>query len=509
MALKVIQECRRRNVDCIVAPYEADAQMAYLNKIGIADYIITEDSDLVLFGTTKTIFKLDLSAQGLLVDSSKLYLGMGCSENKYTFDKFRIMCILSGCDYLDSLHGIGLAKACKFVLLTAETDMTKALLKLPSYLNLKNVVVTKEYIDGFLKAEATFKHMFVFDPFKRSVVRLHDLPKDVYGIEDMCSNAGVDDLDKDTAFNLALGNLNPFTLNKLDNYHPDQFHLKPPGKFETIKIAKHSSIWSQSFKKYELETKDKTCAFQFSVVKNCKAKTKITESFDEDEEKYDDSSIVAMYVQKAEYEYVDSESEDSSQKEDLINKKRNPFGKKVCSRSPLTEASSSLIKSLSPKKITKAEAQTFREVRSRFFLPFVKKENVKNYRNDNQSGPENFDSIKTIDDDQFEDDSELTNSVKRKGSDNTESSPKRSFFEVEELEDCLENEINNNSNQLIDDGGVGSEKLVSCDSGLSTVSSLEEDEDVIIISVEKGDSKKQTNFLTNSKQVTTKKVCYF
>lgn len=96
MALKVIQECRRRNVDCIVAPYEADAQMAYLNKIGIADYIITEDSDLVLFGTTKTIFKLDFSAQGLLVDSSKLYLGMGCSENKFTFDKFRIMCILSG-----------------------------------------------------------------------------------------------------------------------------------------------------------------------------------------------------------------------------------------------------------------------------------------------------------------------------------------------------------------------------------------------------------------------------
>lgn len=37
-------------VDVLVAPYEADAQLAYLNRSKIADYIITEDSDLVLFG---------------------------------------------------------------------------------------------------------------------------------------------------------------------------------------------------------------------------------------------------------------------------------------------------------------------------------------------------------------------------------------------------------------------------------------------------------------------------
>ena len=37
-------------MDCIVAPYEADAQLAYLMKCGIAQLVITEDSDLVLFG---------------------------------------------------------------------------------------------------------------------------------------------------------------------------------------------------------------------------------------------------------------------------------------------------------------------------------------------------------------------------------------------------------------------------------------------------------------------------
>ena len=45
-----MKACREKGVDCIVAPYEADAQLAYLNKCGIAQLVITEDSDLILFG---------------------------------------------------------------------------------------------------------------------------------------------------------------------------------------------------------------------------------------------------------------------------------------------------------------------------------------------------------------------------------------------------------------------------------------------------------------------------
>lgn len=35
MALELIKVCRARNIDCIVAPYEADAQLAYLAIEGI------------------------------------------------------------------------------------------------------------------------------------------------------------------------------------------------------------------------------------------------------------------------------------------------------------------------------------------------------------------------------------------------------------------------------------------------------------------------------------------
>jgi len=42
-------------LDYIISPYESDAQLAYLANKGIVDLIITEDSDLVLFGCPKVI----------------------------------------------------------------------------------------------------------------------------------------------------------------------------------------------------------------------------------------------------------------------------------------------------------------------------------------------------------------------------------------------------------------------------------------------------------------------
>jgi len=43
------------NIDFVVAPYEADAQLAYLEKIGLIQAIITEDSDLLVFGCKRVI----------------------------------------------------------------------------------------------------------------------------------------------------------------------------------------------------------------------------------------------------------------------------------------------------------------------------------------------------------------------------------------------------------------------------------------------------------------------
>ncbi|KAK3875923.1 hypothetical protein Pcinc_019241 [Petrolisthes cinctipes] len=232
MAAEVIDACRARNVDIIVAPYEADSQLAYLNQCGIAQLVITEDSDLVLFGCKNVLFKMDNNGGCVLVDSEKLHLSMNVPRDKFCFSKFRNMCILSGCDYLPSLPGIGLAKSCKFFNVTSNPDLHNALCKLPSYLKMPHLEVNKKYRDGFIQAINTFLYQLVFDPITRQLRPLNEYPDDT----------GPDDypyagkfIGHEKALQIALGNVNVQTGAVVGNFSPETY--KPP--------APKSSGWSK------------------------------------------------------------------------------------------------------------------------------------------------------------------------------------------------------------------------------------------------------------------------
>ena len=109
------QALRAENVQFIVAPYEADAQLVYLERIGLVDGIITEDSDLLVFGARNVFFKFD--ADGRCVHISRSDFGKVREVNLvgWTDVQFREMAILSGCDYLASIHGMGLKTAWKYL----------------------------------------------------------------------------------------------------------------------------------------------------------------------------------------------------------------------------------------------------------------------------------------------------------------------------------------------------------------------------------------------------------
>ncbi|KAH8273551.1 hypothetical protein KR018_000731 [Drosophila ironensis] len=383
MALRLIKECRLRNIDCIVAPYEADAQMAWLNKSRIADYIITEDSDLTLFGAQKIIFKLDLNGTGLLVEADKLHLAMGCREDKYHFDKFRRMCILSGCDYLDSLPGIGLAKACKFILKTEQEDMRIALKKIPGYLNMRNLEVDDEYIENFLKAEATFRHMYIYNPLERRMERLCAL-EDWATDERYCSNAGTLLQDSNQALHLALGNLNPFSLKQLDTWTPESSLPTP----KNVKRSKHKSIWHGVCPKVtplELEKKPTPGAFTFkkvdfdsqSIEQEIEANQRLEEA------KPTEEQLFSMYNFKPKRARSPSREEVSPPPSPVTKTRHNPFAKEALQKSPAVCENGSLLRLLSPKKTTPLSsgpneskinslkrsifAKEHVEVRSRFF----------------------------------------------------------------------------------------------------------------------------------------------
>lgn len=204
MALELIRTCRSMKIDSIVAPYEADAQLAYLNLNGFVDCVITEDSDLILFGCKKVLFKLQKTGEAQLYNRENLPKVMGVPEDKFDFALFRRMCILSGCDYLSSLPGIGLVKAKKVVLRARDIDITTALMNMGKYLNMPKLEVTDEYIEQFFKAEATFMYQYVYDPYKRKVVRLTEPPADIS--EDLLSHSGAF-IEDEEAFQHALGEI--------------------------------------------------------------------------------------------------------------------------------------------------------------------------------------------------------------------------------------------------------------------------------------------------------------
>nr|XP_005539722.1 PREDICTED: exonuclease 1 isoform X2 [Macaca fascicularis] len=247
MAHKVIKAARSQGVDCLVAPYEADAQLAYLNKAGIVQAIITEDSDLLAFGCKKVILKMDQFGNGLEIDQARL--GM-CRQlgDIFTEEKFRYMCILSGCDYLSSLRGIGLAKACKVLRLANNPDIVKVIKKIGHYLKM-NIMVPEDYIKGFIRANNTFLYQLVFDPIKRKLIPLNAYEDDVD--PETLSYAG-QYVDDSIALQIALGNKDINTFEQIDDYNPDTAmpaHSRSRSWDDKTcqKSANVSSIWHRNY----------------------------------------------------------------------------------------------------------------------------------------------------------------------------------------------------------------------------------------------------------------------
>lgn len=116
MAYRFILALRREGVRYVVAPYEADAQLAYLEKKGLIQAIVTEDSDLLVFGCKTLLLKMGQFGDCVEIKREKFAHVTGqITLHGFTDDDFRHMAILSGCDYLASINGVGLITAYKLL----------------------------------------------------------------------------------------------------------------------------------------------------------------------------------------------------------------------------------------------------------------------------------------------------------------------------------------------------------------------------------------------------------
>jgi exonuclease-1 len=159
-------------VHYMIAPYEADAQLAYLSQNNVVDLVITEDSDLIAYGCHTVLFKLDKDGNGTAIEKEHLRLSQPLSFAGWTDDQFILFCCLAGCDYLPSLRNIGIKSAHKIV------SAHKTLSRVLDHLAFSPAV--QEFGGSFAArlqmAVMTFKHQTVFNPFTAQTEPLHPLP---------------------------------------------------------------------------------------------------------------------------------------------------------------------------------------------------------------------------------------------------------------------------------------------------------------------------------------------
>ena len=161
-----------------MAPYEADAQLAYLERAGIVDAILTEDSDLLVFGCQNVLFKLDAVANTVVSISKKDFGSLtssSCDTNGislYGFSDahFRAMAILSGCDYLPSIPGIGLKTACTLLKRWKSAEQAVRAITLEGKKN-----IPSGYWKQFQLAEKCFIHQRVYCPIQGKLVYLTEV----------------------------------------------------------------------------------------------------------------------------------------------------------------------------------------------------------------------------------------------------------------------------------------------------------------------------------------------
>lgn len=169
------KELRRSGVPFVVAPYEADAQMAYLDRTGQVAAVISEDSDLVLFGCQRILYKLDHSGYTEEVCLGRLGNLTEMDLVGWSLGSFRQVCILSGCDYLPSVAGMGLKTAWRlFQRHGRQVDLVLRALRL-EYGHRQVQPIPSDYEERFRQAELTFLHQVVYDGATESLVHLNPI----------------------------------------------------------------------------------------------------------------------------------------------------------------------------------------------------------------------------------------------------------------------------------------------------------------------------------------------
>lgn len=205
MARHLIEELKREGIPYVVAPYEADAQLVYLERHGYTSGIISEDSDLLVFGAKRLLTKMDQHGQCIEINRRDFCAVREISLTGWTDDQFRQMAIFSGCDYLESVGNMGLKTAYRMMRKYKTPERVIRMLQFDGKFR-----VSENYLAQYKQAELTFLYQRVFCPEKQDIVLLSEPhPSSPLDIEEMPYIGAR--VDAAFAKAVAVGDVNPIT----------------------------------------------------------------------------------------------------------------------------------------------------------------------------------------------------------------------------------------------------------------------------------------------------------
>jgi len=200
--------------------------------------VFTEDTDLVAYGCPRVMFKLEKSGDVKELNLETLFAGppektlaptdenvtedavVGVGKKKtgppplnfaeWDYELFLSLCVLSGCDFLDNIRGLGIKKM--YNILNKHRDVDAAFKALRSDAKTKDNI-PDGYEEKWRQARLIFKHALVYDAFDKALRHLTPLGEDVASKYDDLSFLGpvFDDAE---AKRIAEGELNPISRQK-------------------------------------------------------------------------------------------------------------------------------------------------------------------------------------------------------------------------------------------------------------------------------------------------------
>jgi exonuclease 1 len=222
MARLFIEELKKSNIQYVVAPFEADSQLAYLEREGIIQGILSEDSDLLVFGAKVLLTKLDQYGDCIMIRRQDFTACREVSLVGWSDVEFRRMAILSGCDYLPNISKMGLKTAHRLVRKHKTIERIIRALQFDGQFKVPN-----DYLQSFNQAELTFLHQWVFDPQAKKTTNLHPIS----GTSSWESMPFIGEpLEDEIAAAVARGDLNPHTKLPIVLNRPHTGPIRPIGQ---------------------------------------------------------------------------------------------------------------------------------------------------------------------------------------------------------------------------------------------------------------------------------------